>query len=144
LADINGDILIYLFTIQDIDIEPLQRGGDGYTGLRDTALSVNKGKARVGEPVSDSSGPAARKRLFEGEAEQDTPVTNDVPIAWLYSTASAAVASLLHRDGPALPPDDFGEKTRRAPVDCRSLGINGSAVTVSIPSCWRAPRVATR
>jgi hypothetical protein len=126
---INGDVVIDLSKIQDIDIEPPQRGGDEYTSLRDTAQSVNKGKARVGEPVPDSSGPATRKRLFEGEAEQDTPVTNDLPIAWLYSTASAAVASFLH--GPALPPDDFGEEPRRVLVDSRGLGIDGSALTVS-------------
>jgi hypothetical protein len=34
----------------------------------------------------------------------------------LYSTASTTVVSFLH--GPALPPDDFGEEPRRAPVDC--------------------------
>ncbi|KAI0000320.1 hypothetical protein BJV77DRAFT_382225 [Russula vinacea] len=47
---IDGDVVIDLSKIQDIDIEPPQRGG-GYTSLSDTALSTNKGKARVGEPV---------------------------------------------------------------------------------------------
>src|SRR5260221_13985140 len=91
----NGDIVIDLSKIQDIDIEPPQREGDGYTSLRDTALSINKGKARVGEPVTDPSGPAARMRLLDGEShEADSeqtvqtapPGPNDLPIAWLYST----------------------------------------------------------
>jgi hypothetical protein len=126
---INGDIVIDLSKMHDIDIESPQRGGDGYTSLRDTALSINKGKARVGEPVPDLSGAAIRKRVFEGQAEQDMPSTDDLPIAWLYSTSSAAVASFLH--GPAMPPDEFCEEPRRQPVNHRGLGIDDNALTVS-------------
>ncbi|KAH8980746.1 hypothetical protein EDB86DRAFT_2813435 [Lactarius hatsudake] len=124
---INGDIVIDLSRIQDIDIEPPQSGGDGYTSLRDTAQSADKGKARVGEPVLDLSGPATRKRVFEAEAEH-APSSDIPPAAWVNSTASAAVASFLH--GPALPPDDSGEEPRRPAANRRRLDIDGSALTV--------------
>jgi hypothetical protein len=135
---INGDIVIDLSKIQDIDIEPPQREGDGYTSLRDTALSTSKGKARVGEPVADPSGPAARMRLLDGESHEASsgqteqtapPAPNDLPIAWLYGTASAAVANFLH--GTPLPPDEFGEEPRRLPISRRAVGLDGSALTVT-------------
>ena len=44
---VNGDIVIELSGMHDIDIEPPQPGSGGYTSLRDTAQSVHKGKARV-------------------------------------------------------------------------------------------------
>lgn len=126
---INGDIVIDLSKIQDIDIEPPQREGDGYTSLRDTSMSISKGKARVGEPVPDWSGPASRTHFFEGLAEQAAPGTDDLPLAWLYSTASAAVASFLH--GPAMLPDSFGEEPRRLPVNRLVLGVDDSVLTAS-------------
>jgi hypothetical protein len=125
---INGDIVIDLSNIQDIDIEPPQEG-DGYTSLRDTAMSISKGKGRVGEPVPDLSGPASRKHLFEGLAKQAAPSADALPLAWLYSTASTAVASFLH--GHEMPPDSFGEEPRRLPLNRGSLGVDGSVLTVS-------------
>ncbi|KAH9983185.1 hypothetical protein BJV77DRAFT_966954 [Russula vinacea] len=59
---IDGDVVIDLSKIQDIDIEPPQRGG-GYTSLSDTALSTNKGKARVGEPVLELSDRSVAKQF---------------------------------------------------------------------------------
>jgi len=126
---INGDIVIDLSNIQDIDIEPPQREGDGYTSLRDTAMSISKGKARVGEPVPDLSGLASRKHFFEGLAEQPALSAEALPLAWLYSTASVAVASFLH--GPAMLPDSFDEEPRRLPLNRGSLGVDGSVFTVS-------------
>jgi len=128
---INGDIIIDLSRIHDIDIEPPQSGGDGYTSLRDTAQSADKGKARLGEPVLDLSGPATRKRVFEAEAEH-APSSSIPPSAWVNSTASAAVASFLH--GPALQPDDSGEEPRRQATNRRRLATDGSALTVSTHS----------
>ncbi|KAH9976297.1 hypothetical protein BGW80DRAFT_1549469 [Lactifluus volemus] len=93
---INGDIVIDLSQIQDIDIEPPQLGG-GYTSLRDTASSMSKGKAPVGEPHEDTAEQAAGN--------------DPVPIAWFYSKASTAIASFLH--GPPLPLDESGEQPRR-------------------------------
>jgi len=127
---INGDIVIDLSKIQDVDIEPPQQGGDGYTSLRDTALSTSKGKSRVGGPVSDPSGPAARKQHVEGDTEQAaTHAPNDTPLAWLYSAASTTVASFLH--GSALLPDEFGEEPRRPAVGRPRLGIDSNVLTVS-------------
>ncbi|KAI9465374.1 hypothetical protein BJY52DRAFT_1202468 [Lactarius psammicola] len=128
---INGDVVIDLSRIHDIDIEPPQSGGDGYTSLRDTAWSADKGKARVGEPILDLSGPATRKRVFEAEAEH-APSGGIPPSAWVNSTTSAAIASFLH--GPALPPDESGEEPRRQATNRRRLGIDGSALTVSTHS----------
>jgi hypothetical protein len=91
---------------------------------------MSKGKARVGEPVPDHSGPAMRQRLLEGVAEQPLVNPGDLPTAWLYSTASAAVASFLY--GPALPPDELGEVPRRLPVSRPRLDIAGNALTVSM------------
>lgn len=117
--------------MQDIDIEPPQRGGDGYTSLRDIALSIHKGKARVGNPVPDLSGPATRKRLHEGDAELAASSPGDFPTAWLYGTASAAVASFLH--GAALPPDNSGEEPRRPAVNRRRLNSDGNASSIFTP-----------
>ncbi|KAI9510334.1 hypothetical protein F5148DRAFT_976931 [Russula earlei] len=129
---INGDVVIDLSKIQDIDIEPPQRGGEGYTSLRDTALSIDKGKARVGEPVPDLSGPASRQNLLEGDAEQGAfGRANDIPIAWLYGAASPVVANFLH--GPALPPDNFGEEPRRPPVSRPGLSIDNGTLLASTP-----------
>ncbi|KAI0253771.1 hypothetical protein BJV78DRAFT_167782 [Lactifluus subvellereus] len=124
---INGDIVIDLSRIQDIDIEPPQPGG-GYTSLRDTAPSISKGKARVGEAVPDPSGPATQKRVLEGDAAQGAGI-DYLPTAWLYSTASAAVASFLH--GPPLPPDESGEEPRRPAVNRQLLGTDGTALSIS-------------
>jgi hypothetical protein len=100
--------------------------------LRDTAPSISKGKARVGEPVPDSSGPTTQKHVLEADPERAVG-NNSVPIAWLYGTASAAVASFLH--GPALPPDEFGEQPRRPAVNHPRLDIDGSALVIStLPS----------
>jgi hypothetical protein len=57
--------------------------GIRYTSLHNTAMSINKGKAHVGEPVPDLSGPAIQKHVFEGQAEQGTPGINNLLIAWL-------------------------------------------------------------
>ena len=131
---INGDIVIELSRMHDMDIEPPQPDGGGYTSLRDTAQSADKGKARVGEPVLDLSGPATKKRVFENE-DPALP-----PTAWLYSTASAAVASFLH--GPALLPDDFGEEPRRQVTNRRRLDIDGSALTIATHSLVAEPFIA--
>lgn len=124
---INGDVVIDLSKIQDIDIEPPQQGGGGYTSLRDTALS--KGKARAGEPAPDPSGLAAQKRLIESDAKQNVFGPGDLPTVWLYGAASAAVANFL--TGPALLPDSFGEEPRRSPVSRPRLGLDHSTLTVS-------------
>lgn len=126
---INGDVVIDLSKIQDVDIEPPQQGGGGYTSLRDTALSINKGKARVGEPVPDLSGPAAPNLLLEGDAKQIVSAPGDLPTAWLYSAASAAVANFLQ--GPALQPDSFGEEPRRQPVSRPRLDVDPSTLPAS-------------
>ena len=128
---INGDIVIDLSRIQEMDIEPPQPGGGGYTSLRDIVQSADKGKARVGQPVLDLSGPATKKRALETEAE-DASTSGIPPSAWLYSTASAAVASFLH--GPELPPDDSGEEPRRPANYRRRLDIDGSALSISTNS----------
>lgn len=117
-----------------MDIEPPQPGGGGYTSLRDTPQSADKGKARVGEPVLDLSGPVTRKRIFEAE---DAAIPGIPPTAWLYSTASAAVASFLH--GPALLPDDSGEEPRRQATNRRRLDIDGSALVVATHSLLTEP-----
>lgn len=120
---INGDVVIDLSKIEDIDIEPPQQAGGGYTSLRDTALSINKGKARAGKPVPDPSGPATPKCLIESDAKQI-----DLPTAWLYGGASAAVANFL--TGPALLPDSSGEEPRRL-LSRPRLGPDPSILTVS-------------
>jgi hypothetical protein len=121
---INGDVVINLSKIQDIDIEAPQQEGGGYTSLRDTVLSTNKGKARAGEPVPDPAGPAAPKRLIESDAKQ-----NNLPTAWLYGAASAAVANFL--TSPAFLPDGCGEEPRRLPVGRPRLGLDPSIPTIS-------------
>ena len=126
---INGDVVIDLSKIQDVDIEPPQQGGGGYTSLRDIALATNKGKARVGEPVPDLSGPAAQKGFPESDAKQIVSTPGDLPTAWLYSAASAAVASFLH--GPAMLPDSFGEEPRRPAVSRPRLDLDPSTMTAS-------------
>jgi hypothetical protein len=123
---INGDIVIDLSRMHDMDIEPPQSDGGGYTSLRDTAQFADKGKARVGQPVLDLSGPATKKRVFEAD---DASTSGIPPSAWLYNTASAAVASFLH--GPALPPDNSGEEPRRQATNRRRLDIEGSALAIS-------------
>ncbi|KAI0302441.1 hypothetical protein B0F90DRAFT_1714787 [Multifurca ochricompacta] len=115
---INGDIIIDLSRIQDIDIEPPQAEGGGLPG-----------KARMGKPVLDPSGPLSRKRALEGNDAEQAAESSIPPSAWLYTTASAAVASFLH--GPSLPPDDSGEEPRRPAVNRRRLGIDGSALAIS-------------
>ena len=122
---INGDIVIDLSRIHDIDIEPPQADGGGYTSLRDTAQFVDKGKARVGQPVLDLSGPGT-KRGFEAE---DGSTSGILTSAWLYNTTSAAVTSFLH--GPELPPDDSGEEPRRQATNRRRLDIEGNALSIS-------------
>jgi hypothetical protein len=134
---INGDIVIELSRMHDMDIEPPRPDGGGYTSLRDTAQSADKGKARVGEPVLDLSGPATRKRVFETD---NAPISGIPPTAWLYSTASAAVASFLH--GPALPPDNSGEEPRRQATNRRRLDIDGSALTVATHPLVAEPLLA--
>lgn len=136
---INGDIVVDLSRINDMDIEPPQPGSGGYTSLRDTVQSAEKGKARVGEPVLDLSGPATRKRVFEAEAERAAS-SGFPPSVWLNSTASAAVASFLH--GPALPRDSSGEERRLPVTNRRRLGIDGSALTVSTHSLVAGPPTA--
>jgi hypothetical protein len=127
---INGDVVIDLSKLQDIDIEPPQQGG-GYTSLRDTALSVNKGKARAGQPVPDPPGPAVLPKCrIESDAKQNVfgpPV--DMPSAWLYGAASAAVANFL--TGPALLPDSYGEEPRHSPASHPMLGLDPSILTIS-------------
>ena len=123
---INGELVIDLSKIQDVDIEPPQQGGGGYTSLRDTALSTEKGKARVGEPVPDPFGSAPLERLLEGDAKQTVSTPGDLPTAWLYSAASAAVASFLH--GPAFMPDSFGEEPRRPAVSRPRLDLGHSTM----------------
>ena len=116
--------------MHEMDIEPPQAGGEGYTSLRDTAQSADKGKARVGKFVLDLSAPATKKRVFNAEADTTTP---SLPTsAWLNSTASAAVASFLH--GPALPPDNFGEEPRRPATNRRRLDVEGSSLDISTDS----------
>jgi hypothetical protein len=78
-------------------------------------------------------------RSLDGESQEDNseqteqtaapPAPNDLPIAWLYGTASAAVARFLH--GNPLPPDEFGEEPRRLPISRRAVGLDGSALTVT-------------
>jgi hypothetical protein len=89
---INGDVVIDLSRMHEMDIEPPQSDGGGYTSLRDTVQSTDKGKARVGQPILDLSAPATKKRVFDAEADDVT--TSGIPAsAWLNSTASAAVAN---------------------------------------------------
>ena len=126
---INGDIVIDLSKIQDVDIEPPQQGSGGYTSLRDTALSINKGKARAGEPVPDPSGPAAPKRLIESDVKESAFGPGDLPTVWLHSAASAAVANFL--TGPALLPDTNGEEPRRSPASHPRLGPDPGILAVS-------------
>ncbi len=126
---INGDVVIDLSKIQDIDIEPPQQGSGGYTSLRDIALSINKGKARIGEPVPAPSVPAPQKCLPEGDAKQTVFGPGDLPIARLYGAASAAVADFLI--GPALLPDSFGEEPRRLLVSPPRLGLDPGTLTIS-------------
>ncbi|KAN0125501.1 hypothetical protein V8E52_000708 [Russula decolorans] len=102
---INGDVVIDLSKIQDIDIEPPQQGGGGYTSLRDTALSITKGKACAGEPVPDPSGPAAQKRQPEDDAKQKV---------FFFLFTIHYFANFL--TGPTFLPDSFGEEPRRLPV----------------------------
>ena len=117
--------------MHEIDIESPQAGGEGYTSLRDTAQSADKGKARVGKFVLDLSAPGTKKRVFNAEA--DAATTPALPTsAWLNSTASAAVASFLH--GPALPPDNSGEEPRRPATNRRRLDIEGSSLDTSTDS----------
>lgn len=120
---INGDVVIDLSEIQDIDIEPPQQGSGGYTSLRDTALSINKGKARTGEPARDPSAPAAQDCQIESDNKQ-----TDMPPGWLYRAASAAVADFL--SGPAFLPDNFGEEPRRSLVSRPLLDLDPSAFTI--------------
>jgi hypothetical protein len=125
---INGDVVIDLSRMHEMDIEPPQSDGGGYTSLRDTVQSTDKGKARVGQPILDLSAPATKKRVFDAEADDVT--TSGIPAsAWLNSTASAAVANFLH--GPALPPDNFGEEPRRQATNRRRLDIEGSSLAIS-------------
>ncbi|KAH9984482.1 hypothetical protein BJV77DRAFT_1072053 [Russula vinacea] len=88
---IDGDVVIDLSKIQDIDIEPPQRGG-GYTSLSDTALSTNKGKARVGEPVLELSDRSV--------AKQFSSPPSDLPTAWFCSGASTTSHSDNSHFGP--------------------------------------------
>ena len=128
---INGDVVIDLSKLQDIDIEPPQEGGGGYTSLRDTVLSINKGKARAGEPVADPSGPAAQKCLIESDAKQDVSGPGDLPTAWLYGGTSPAVANFL--TGPAFLPDNYGEEPRRLPASRPRLVLDPILTVSSHP-----------
>ena len=94
--------------MHEMEIEPPQAGGEGYTSLRDTTQSADKVLARVGIFVLDLSAPST-KREFNAEADVTTPALPTS--AWLNSTASAAVASFLH--GPALPPEIFDVEPHR-------------------------------
>ena len=75
------------------------------------------------------SGPAAQKRLPEGDAKQPVSMPGGLPTAWLYSATSAAVASFLH--GPAMLPDNFGEEPRRPAVGRPRLDLSPSTMTAS-------------
>ena len=126
---INGDVVIDLSKIQDIDIEPPQQGGGGYTSLRDTTLTINKGKARGGEPVPDLSGPAVPKRRIESDAKQNVFGPVDLPTVRSHGAASAAVANFL--TGPALLPDSYGEELRHSPANHPRQGLDPSIFTIS-------------
>lgn len=117
-------MVIDLSEIQDMDIEPPQQGSGGYTSLRDTALSINKGKARAGEPALDPSVPAAQSRQIESDNKE-----TDMPPGWLYRAASATVANFL--SGPAFLPDSFGEEPRRSLVSRPVLDLDPNAFTVT-------------
>ena len=60
-----------------MDIEPLQPGSGGYTSLHNIIQSADKGKACVGQPILDLSGPAMKKHTLE--AETNDASTSGIP-----------------------------------------------------------------
>ena len=139
---INGDIIIDLSSIADIDIEtPLAEGG--YTSIRDIAPSGSKGKDKVGAPVLEGvpTGLAGAKRRREDDSESDGDDANPLPT---YSIASAAVASFLN--GPPLPTDASGEKIRQPPLNRRRVDEEGSAMDIDMqmaPNILAARQLST-
>ncbi|THH18318.1 hypothetical protein EW146_g2635 [Bondarzewia mesenterica] len=101
---INGDIIIDLSSIDDVDIEPPQAEG-GFTSIRDMAPPRSKGKTKAGAP------------------------SDDLPPS---TVGSAAVASFLH--GPPLPPDDSGEHPRQPPANRRRLDDAGLSTLTPVTS----------
>jgi hypothetical protein len=115
---INGDIIIDLSKIVEIDIEPPQEGGS-FTSLRNMAPPGSKGKGKVVAPVTDAPAVNSGKRRREEDAQLR-----------FYETASRAVANFLN--GPALGPDGIDvprQIIRRrlhvedAPIASRSVSL---------------------
>ncbi|KAI0029943.1 hypothetical protein K488DRAFT_12332, partial [Vararia minispora EC-137] len=115
---INGQIIIDLSRLTDIDIEaPLPNtDGLGYTPLSEMVPSHAKGKGKAAPPA-----PTAIKRARD-DANVDTAVVLARPGAGAsYDAASPAVASFLR--GSPLPPDGTGEALREPPAHRRKLDV---------------------
>jgi hypothetical protein len=90
---VNGDIIIDLSRLVDIDIEAPLDGGS-FTSLRDICPTGSKGKRNVGAPATDSLASSNGKR----RREEDDQLRD-------YDVASLAVADFL--GGPPLPVDNI-------------------------------------
>lgn len=98
---VGGDIIIDLYKIADIDIEPPAADGS-FTSIRDMPALGSKGKVKAGPPLLDRSDAAtSSKRRREDDHEMS------------YDLASATVSDFLHPGGSSAPFADRPPATRR-------------------------------
>ncbi|KAI0316425.1 hypothetical protein OF83DRAFT_1126863 [Amylostereum chailletii] len=127
---INGDVVVDLSRLSDIDIEPPHPDTDGvgYTSLRDMTPAHSKGKGKSGPAVVSAGVASGTKRVRE-EDDAEAKQTSIPSTVRAYDGASAAVASFLH-SGP-LPPDNSSELARQPPAHRRKLNAAGDAIHVN-------------
>src|SRR5882762_580012 len=123
---INGDVVVDLSYLQEIDIEPPHPGG-GYTSIRDMAPLGSKGKGRAGAPVLGTPSQGSIVGMKRQREEEIEAKCMGIPTSTrAYDSASVAVASFLH--GPPLPADGSGEAARGPPINRRRVDMEGNAV----------------
>ncbi|KDQ56289.1 hypothetical protein JAAARDRAFT_36463 [Jaapia argillacea MUCL 33604] len=121
---VNGELIVDLSKLVDMDIEaPLDEDG-GFTSLRDVASTVGKGKGKVGSsaPIRPPAIKADSSKRKRQEVDDETEALNARRIELRsYDNASLAVASFFK--GPPLPEDPTGELPRQPPGIRRRLDI---------------------
>ncbi|TFK65552.1 hypothetical protein BDN72DRAFT_845354 [Pluteus cervinus] len=115
---INGEIIVDLSRLVEIDIEAPNEDGS-FTSLKDTAPANSKGKRRVGEGSSGTSGPSgATPHSGKRRREEDAALRS-------YDSASATVAAFLSGSTPPASPTDQPPPTNRRRLETTPPGAAG-------------------
>ncbi|GLB37918.1 putative oxygen-dependent FAD-linked oxidoreductase family protein [Lyophyllum shimeji] len=113
---INGDIIIDLSKLAEVDIEPPHADGS-FSSLKDVASANSKGKQAL--PSGSNSGKRRR--------EDDAALRR-------YDQASRAVATFLCGSAGPAPPDEGPSPNVRRRIEVTSYSSNGSATPPSASS----------